>query len=621
MAINPVDTSSFTPAQLAAFNAANSLGSGVQTYNSTVKAPATTVQTPASQTPVAPIAQNTTPATPTVNVNVGQPTQTTAPTQTTQQKPQTTTQPAFNGSVVDLLNSAGQDSSYATRQQLAKQYGIQNYSGTAQQNTDLAKKYLEAYNQVKGTEAPQNGADARTAISGLLGNTPVEQGTPEQKFMDSYAGMSPVVKNLYDLYNQAFSSTNTHQSLTEEYSNLLKDQGIPALQTELMNVNNIMNGTEDDIRNEISNVGGFATESQVQALTAARNKTLIKQANMLQSQLQMKEDYVNQIMQLTQADRKEVNDELDRKLGFAQQISTLQTQMDNAARQNYQKIIDNQGYAGLANVLSGSSKSYAESIMGLPQGSLSSPSWLQVNGSAPQGNQPSSVQEYNFAKSQGYKGTFNQWLTEDANRKATSTGNGMLTQAQINATVNQIAGNFDNEQLVKDYNQASNALRGIESIDIKSGSPTDDMAFIYGFAKIMDPNSVVREGEYKTVQDYAQALVQKSGLNVQRLFDNKNFLTVDAKTKMLSTLQSRVAGMKQGYDQVASEYQRQIDDAYAGKQRTITNYTVTGNNADALAKLKSALPEGEILVSREQIDGRHYFYIKPSELWATDIKM
>lgn len=41
------------------------------------------------------------------------------------------------GSIVDYLKSQGQDSSYAARSKLAAQNGIQNYKGTAQQNTQL----------------------------------------------------------------------------------------------------------------------------------------------------------------------------------------------------------------------------------------------------------------------------------------------------------------------------------------------------------------------------------------------------------------------------------------------------------------------------------------------------
>ena len=43
------------------------------------------------------------------------------------------------GSIVDYLNSRKQDSSYNNRKKLANQYGINNYSGTAAQNTSLLK--------------------------------------------------------------------------------------------------------------------------------------------------------------------------------------------------------------------------------------------------------------------------------------------------------------------------------------------------------------------------------------------------------------------------------------------------------------------------------------------------
>ncbi|WP_339148419.1 MULTISPECIES: LysM peptidoglycan-binding domain-containing protein [unclassified Sutcliffiella] len=43
-------------------------------------------------------------------------------------------------SIVDYLNSIKQDSSFANREKLAKQHGIKNYKGTAAQNTQLLNK-------------------------------------------------------------------------------------------------------------------------------------------------------------------------------------------------------------------------------------------------------------------------------------------------------------------------------------------------------------------------------------------------------------------------------------------------------------------------------------------------
>lgn len=70
------------------------------------------------------------------------------------------------GSIVDYLNSIGQNSSYANRSQLAAQNGIKNYKGTAAQNTQLL-------NILKG----QNSGTA-TQPSTTTGGTPTQATTP-----------------------------------------------------------------------------------------------------------------------------------------------------------------------------------------------------------------------------------------------------------------------------------------------------------------------------------------------------------------------------------------------------------------------------------------------------------
>lgn len=57
-------------------------------------------------------------------------------------------------SIVDYLKSQGQDSSYGSRKKLANQYGISNYTGTAQQNTQLL-------NLVKNASAANNTTSAK----------------------------------------------------------------------------------------------------------------------------------------------------------------------------------------------------------------------------------------------------------------------------------------------------------------------------------------------------------------------------------------------------------------------------------------------------------------------------
>lgn len=162
-------------------------------------------------------------------------------------------------------------------------------------------------------------------------------------------------------------------------------------------------------------------------------------------------------------------------------------------------------------------------------------------------------------------------------------GDGGLSPAQINSTVNSIASSFDNEPIVKNFNTANEAYQTLQTIGVNTNSPADDIAFIYAFAKIMDPNSVVREGEYNTVQKYAQTWADNFGFTAKRIFSNTNFLTPDAKQKMLNALSPKINTLQNQYTQVRSEYQRQIDDAMQGKPRTITDYSIPAATSEPSA--------------------------------------
>lgn len=162
---------------------------------------------PASQTPLSPTPQISTPAVPAA----AQPTATAMPSPGIQEAVATPTSPTQQrsgitmpptGSVVDLLNMAGQESSYAARKQLAQQYGIQGYTGTAAQNQELSKKFIEAYNATKSTPVPQSNAEARAAMTSLMeGAAETQRQDPERSFFDEYMTMNPVLKNLYDQVN------------------------------------------------------------------------------------------------------------------------------------------------------------------------------------------------------------------------------------------------------------------------------------------------------------------------------------------------------------------------------------------------------------------------------------
>lgn len=310
-----------------------------------------------------------------VTVNTGQspaPSQSSKTAQPTTQAPGTSTltMPA-NGSVVDLLNSAGQDSSFAARQQLAQQYGIQGYAGTAAQNTDLANKYIEAHKVLSSTPIPDTGAQGRSALDTYF-NENQQQEDPQKTFMDSFAAMNPIEANLYQQLSGLLSSSSNQQSLTDLYKQEAAAQGIPELNMQLADMNKILNGTEDDIRDEITTAGGSVTESQVQAMVGARNKNLLKQASYLSDVINAKNDYVDHVVSLTQADRKQVSDDLDRKLGITNTLISMSERMQDNAKENYQSIVNSVGWEGLAKTLQGSPIQTAnvEKMFGLAPGEL-----------------------------------------------------------------------------------------------------------------------------------------------------------------------------------------------------------------------------------------------------------
>ena len=61
-----------------------------------------------------------------------------------------------NGSIVDFLNRRGQDSSFQARRRLASDAGIENFTGTAAQNTQLLQQLQSGSPVERGTIRAEN---------------------------------------------------------------------------------------------------------------------------------------------------------------------------------------------------------------------------------------------------------------------------------------------------------------------------------------------------------------------------------------------------------------------------------------------------------------------------------
>lgn len=141
----------------------------------------------------------------------------------------------------------------------------------------------------------------------------------------------------------------------------------------------------------------------------------------------------------------------------------------------------------------------------------------------------------------------------------------------LRVDVRAIRSDYQTDPTIRNFQAIQEGKNYLDSIDVKNATSTDDEAIIYAFAKIMDANSAVREGEYLTVQKYAQALAEKFGLDTVRLLKNEKFLTDEAVTNMIKTANSRYKASERSYKDLRDSYIEKID-ATGGVKGVGENY-------------------------------------------------
>lgn len=171
---------------------------------------------------------------------------------------------------------------------------------------------------------------------------------------------------------QAKNVLNQQVSLVDTYKKLEAEAGLPAINTELLNTQKIINGTEDDIRNEVQAASGFATNSQVMALASARNKTLIQNYNNLLATKTNAENHINTMIGLAGQDRADAINAANQQLQIDAQLADYRQKFIQNAQAAYKNVIDAVGYQGLYQSLQGDpgALSLAEQTLGFAPGQL-----------------------------------------------------------------------------------------------------------------------------------------------------------------------------------------------------------------------------------------------------------
>jgi hypothetical protein len=319
--------------------------------------------------------------------------------------PSTSLQPGAQGQDVQKLQDYLVHTGYLTADQMGTGpgiYGPQTTAAVAKMQKDLgvqaggnagyygpktqaalSSKYQNLFGSLKNTEAPNSQGAASDQIQ-TAANAQNQQST-DPMYNAMSGSIDPIMQSLAQIAQNINNPSLTAISLQQEFADLQQRYNLPAMDAQRMNMQNIMNGTEDDIRAEVTKAGGGATESQIMGMTAARNKVIMKQYNALDTQYQSALNQVNNLMNYATTDQSTALQRQTATAGVLSNLASYESQrqqmgmtMQQHATDNLNKIVTNVGYQGLAAQAQGNPKilGYYENLLGLSPGSLSDQSAL-----------------------------------------------------------------------------------------------------------------------------------------------------------------------------------------------------------------------------------------------------
>lgn len=403
----------------------------------------------------------------------------------------------------------------------------------------------------------------------------IQMGVPDNAITQQIEA-DPRYQEIQKIREEFNDVTNQRASLTDEYKKLTKQLGINEINTELMNMKNVIDGTEDDLRAEITKAGGFATESQVMALTNARNKQLVKNYNNLLETKQMAMETLNTMIGLAAQDRQFAQQAVMAKLQFAQQDLEYRDKMKANSQMALQKIVDAVGYAG---IYSGDpwQDAITEKTLGLQSGQLS-----QLANYTP----PMSWEE-ELAR--------DKMMFDNADLLGLGGDSSGLTSEQ-RSEKNTIISNMRQDPDIKNFIEIRDAYERVKT-GVNQNSAAGDIALIFNYMKMLDPGSTVREGEFATAQNAGSIPTQILNLYNKAMTGER--LSSGQRQDFFNTAQNLYNSKKTYYDRATNFWGSQADAAGIPRDMVLRDYTTltAGNPIESfIANNPKALPYAEAII-------------------------
>lgn len=235
--------------------------------------------------------------------------------------------------------------------------------------TPTQNKYTQAASGLPGGLggiAPSDGGEAMSTMSRAMAPT------PDTSVSDSVYAENPELQSLLQLSTEYFSPKNQKDTLLSTYKKLYKDSNLEELDEDIIDAKTIIEGTEDDIRNEIQMAGGTGTDSQIQAMALSRNKSLLKNYNNLVAQREQAQNHLDMMMNLSSQDRQMADQRFGQQISVMTGLANFRQQALNNTREQYRWMAQNMGADGLYNSLSQDPRQLAaaEKILGTGPGGL-----------------------------------------------------------------------------------------------------------------------------------------------------------------------------------------------------------------------------------------------------------
>lgn len=123
---------------------------------------------------------------------------------------------------------------------------------------------------------------------------------------------------------------------------------------------------------------------------------------------------------------------------------------------------------------------------------------------------------------------------------------------QDRGDLRQLRAQFEALPDVKQYREVEAAYRQVQQLTQNTGNAADDIATVFSYMKMLDPGSVVREGEYALV-GRAQGVVGQALTALQRL-DSGQQLTPELRRALRESAGRVLESRRQRYDAVAQQY-------------------------------------------------------------------